>query len=72
MVNVVLDGDIVPKEVKVPLPMESKILLSERDTTAKSETQVMVEIDQRVGELERIVGSSSTTLDEVGSVTLSS
>jgi len=31
----------------------------------KSEIQTMVEIDQRVGELEHIVGSSSTILDEV-------
>jgi nuclear migration protein JNM1 len=73
LVNVVLDGDIAAKEVTItkapPLPMESKILLSEQDTSAKSEMQVMVEIDQRVGELERIVGSSSTELDEVGTVT---
>jgi nuclear migration protein JNM1 len=67
LVNVVLDGDIIPKEMSATKdpPMESKILL---DTAAKSEIQVMVEIDQRVGELERIVGSSSTALDEVRSV----
>lgn len=68
LVNVVLDGDIDSKEVTIakdPLP---KTLLSEQDTTARSEMQVMVEVDQRVGELERIVGSSSTTLDEVRSI----
>jgi nuclear migration protein JNM1 len=70
LVNVVLDGDIDSTIAKDPLPVESKILLSEQDTTAKSEMQVMVEVDQRVGELERIVGSSSTELDEVCSITV--
>ena len=68
LVNVVLDGDIASREktiTKVPLPMETNLMLAEQDTTTKSETQVMVEIDQRVGELERVVGSSSTALDEV-------
>jgi len=62
LVNAVLDDSTIAKD---PLPVESKTLLSEQDITAKSEMQVIVEVDQRVGELERIVGSSSTTLDEV-------
>lgn len=35
------------------------------DHSGKSELQNIVEMDRRVGELEKLVGSSSTTLDEV-------
>lgn len=62
LVNVVLDGDFASKE---KVTTKSKVLTSDPDTPAKSEMQVMIQIDQRVGELERIVGSSSTALDEV-------
>lgn len=36
------------------------------DVSAKSDMQNIVEMDRRVGELERLVGSSSAALDEVG------
>ena len=62
LVNVVLDGDFASKET---VTTKSKVLTSDSDTPAKSEMQVMIQIDQRVGELERTVGSSSTALDEV-------
>lgn len=67
LVNVVLDGGFSKDEDEaiITKATESKNLLSEQDASVKSEMQVMVEIDQRVGELERIVGSSTTALDEV-------
>lgn len=39
---------------------------------AKGETRDMAQMDHRLGELEKIIGSSSTTLDEVRSVLSSS
>ena len=66
LVSVVVDGDIVSKErASTSPPTGGKDSLSEHDTTAKSDVQVMVDIDHRVGELEHVIGSSSASLDEV-------
>lgn len=67
LVNVVVDGDGISNERvnNMGPPLERKDTVSEREAATKSDLQVMVDIDHRVGELEHIVGSSSTMLDEV-------
>jgi nuclear migration protein JNM1 len=66
LVSVVVDGDIVSKERASTIPPTGgKDSLSEHNTVARSDVQVMVDIDHRVGELEHVVGSSSASLDEV-------
>lgn len=65
LVNVVLEGNNVTKERPAKDPPEETKLSSEQETPLKSDVQVMVDIDRRVGELELVVGSSSTALDEV-------
>jgi len=62
LVNVVLEGN--KERPAKDSPAETKIS-SEQETPLKSDVQVMVDIDRRVGELEHVVGSSSTALDEV-------
>ena len=42
-----------------------EVLTGEKRTREESETPNVAEMDRRVGELERLVGSSGTTLDEV-------
>ena len=63
LVNVVLESD-GPSKSTESIPT-SKSQGSSPADPAKSETQTMVDLDHRVGDLENVVGSSSTTLDEV-------
>lgn len=57
LVEIVL-GDAVPKLAVRSLPDSQK----SKDV---SETRDIVDIDRRIGKLEKLVGSSSATLDEV-------
>ncbi|KAJ3518140.1 hypothetical protein NLJ89_g66 [Agrocybe chaxingu] len=66
LVGAVIDVDTIPKDVSRTRDEGQGLKLTESTVNAapKSEMQIMVDVDQRVGQLEHLVGSSSTTLDE--------
>jgi nuclear migration protein JNM1 len=59
LVNVVMDEDPDPE----PVTADTNAKLSEEKKPA--DVRSIAELDSRVGELETVVGASSTTLDEV-------
>ncbi|KAF8972943.1 Dynamitin-domain-containing protein [Flammula alnicola] len=66
LVGAVLEADAPLKQEgnKKEVDENIGIVASDAKSPPKSEVQTMVDIDRRVGELENLVGSSSTTLDE--------
>jgi hypothetical protein len=63
LVGAVLGEDLAKTEAEEGSASKKE----KEDHSGKSEIQNIVEMDRRVGELEKLVGSSSTTLDEVRS-----
>ena len=64
LVGAVLEGDEVQKQTE-DKQAEDDNAKADATVPVKTEMQTMVDIDRRVGELENLVGSSSTALDEV-------
>lgn len=62
LVGAVLESGVTSKIGK--MEETSPIVEAEETVPHKSEMQTMVDIDRRMGELENLVGSSSTSLDE--------
>lgn len=63
LVGAVLESGVTSKIGKME---ESSVVNNNEEALPhKSEMQTMVDIDRRMGELENLVGSSSTSLDEV-------
>lgn len=66
LVEAVLEGDGVYRPVDDKhVEDDEKGRVSDATAPVKTGLQIMVDIDRRIGELEGLVGSSSTTLDEV-------
>jgi nuclear migration protein JNM1 len=65
LVGTVLEGESLPKDQGIKKSEEDKATDSDDKLNLNSEMQTMVSIDQRVGELETIIGSSNMSLDEV-------
>ena len=64
LVGAVLESGVTWKEIGKTQEI-SALVEPEEAVPQKSEMQTMVDIDRRMGELESLVGSSSTSLDEV-------
>lgn len=64
LVGAVLEGDGAQKQAE-DKQAEDDNAKADANVPVKTEMQTMVDIDRRVGELENLVGSSSTSLDEV-------
>jgi nuclear migration protein JNM1 len=64
LVGVVLDSGVTSKEISKTQEISAVVEAAEAIPN-KSEMRTMVDIDRRMGELENLVGSSSTSLDEV-------
>ena len=63
LVDAVLEGDSLPRDqANKKLDEEDK---TDNKVNSNSEMQTMITFDRRVRELETIVGSSNTSLDEV-------
>lgn len=64
LVGAVLESGVTSKIGKTE---ETSAIVKDNEEALphKSEMQTMVDIDRRMGELENLVGSSSTSLDEV-------
>jgi nuclear migration protein JNM1 len=66
LVGAVLEGDSLPKDQGNKKLEEDKATdIDDKLNLINSEMQTMVSIDQRVRELETIIGSSNMSLDEV-------
>ena len=67
LVGAVLEGDSLPKDQGIKrLDEEDKATTTVNDKlNSNSEMQNIISIDRRVRELETIIGSSTTSLDEV-------
>lgn len=69
LVGAVLEGDgPLKKDGDIKVAQEEPSATASEKVSSKTEMQTMVDIDRRVGELENLVGSSSTALDEVSTL----
>jgi len=64
LVGVVLEEDATLNRVESDKSVQETHVAPEVKHPPKSEVQNLVELDRRLGELEHVVGSSTTTLDE--------
>jgi nuclear migration protein JNM1 len=66
LVSVMMEDEEPESEEPATDEPKTKVVVEEKSVGVRS----IAELDQRVGELETVVGSSSTTLDEVSSFAL--
>ncbi|KAF8894932.1 Dynamitin-domain-containing protein [Gymnopilus junonius] len=68
LVETLLEEDASQKGIETDKSIQAIHITPEVKSSSKSEVQNLVELDRRLGELEHLVGSSTTTLDEMSPI----